>query len=114
MYKIASLFAGVGGIDLGFELTGEFKTVYANEFDKNARITYSENFSSNLDSRDIRDVDPDDVPDVDLITSGFPCTSFSIAGYRKGFEDENTGDLFFETLRIIVSKKTKGYSSRKC
>lgn len=107
MYKIASLFAGVGGIDLGFELTGEFKTVYANEFDKNARITYSENFSSNLDSRDIRDVDPDDVPDVDLITSGFPCTSFSIAGYRKGFEDENTGDLFFETLRIIVSKKPR-------
>ena len=107
MYKIASLFAGVGGIDLGFELTGKFKTIYANEFDKNARITYSENFSSNLDPRDIRDVDPDDLPDVDLITSGFPCTSFSIAGYRKGFEDENTGDLFFETLRIIVSKKPK-------
>ena len=107
MYKIASLFAGVGGIDLGFELTGKFKTIYANEFDKNARITYSKNFSSNLDPRDIRDVDPDDLPDVDLITSGFLCTSFSIAGYRKGFEDKNTGDLFFETLRIIVAKKPK-------
>lgn len=107
MHKIASLFAGVGGIDLGFELTGKFKTIYANEFDKNARITYSKNFSSNLDPRDIRGVDPDDLPDVDLIASGFPCTSFSIAGYRKGFEDENTGDLFFETLRIIVVKKPK-------
>ena len=107
MYKIASLFAGVGGIDLGFEMTGKFKTVYANEFDKNARITYSENFSSHLDFRDIRDVNSDDLPDVDIITSGFPCTSFSIAGYRKGFEDENTGDLFFETLRFIVAKQPK-------
>lgn len=107
MHKIASLFAGVGGIDLGFELTGKFKTIYANEFDKNARITYSKNFSSNLDPRDIRGVDPDDLPDVDLIASGFPCTSFSIAGYRKGFEDENTGDLFFETLRFIVAKQPK-------
>lgn len=107
MYKIASLFAGVGGIDLGFELTGKFKTIYANEFDKNARITYSENFSSYLDSRDIRDINPDDLPDVDVIASVFPCTSFSIAGYRKGFEDNKTGDLFFETLRFIVAKKPK-------
>lgn len=107
MYKIASLFAGVGGIDLGFEMTGKFKTIWANEFDKNARETYLKNFSTYLSEKDIREVKADEVPDIDVLLSGFPCTSFSIAGYRKGFEDENSGDLFFETLRLIVAKKPK-------
>lgn len=103
-----SFFAGVGGIDLGFEQTGKFETVYANEFDKNAGKTFSANFSPDLlDNRDIRTVDPnqgslkDTEPDV--LLAGFPCQAFSVAGYRKGFEDER-GDLFFETLRIIKSK----------
>ena len=96
-----SLFAGVGGIDLGFEKAG-FKTVYANEFDKKARETYRLNFPDvNIDSRDIREVEEDEVPhNVSVVTGGFPCQSFSIAGYRKGLEDEQNGDLFFETLRI--------------
>ncbi|BAP01237.1 type II restriction modification system cytosine-5 DNA methyltransferase [Mycoplasmopsis californica HAZ160_1] len=106
-YKIASLFAGVGGIDLGFELTGKFKTVWANEYDKNARITFRKNFDAVLNEQDIRSVDTREVPDVDVLISGFPCTSFSVAGYRKGFEDEKSGDLFFETLRFIVAKKPK-------
>ncbi|AIA29300.1 Type II restriction modification system cytosine-5 DNA methyltransferase [Mycoplasmopsis californica] len=106
-YKIASLFAGVGGIDLGFELTGKFKTVWANEYDKNARITFRKNFDPVLNEQDIRSVDTREVPDVDVLISGFPCTSFSVAGYRKGFEDEKSGDLFFETLRFIVAKKPK-------
>ena len=95
MYKMASLFAGVGGIDLGFEMTGKFKTVWANENDKNARLTYSKNFDVEINDKDIRDVKNDEMPDIDILLSGFPCTSFSIAGYRKGFEDERTGDLFF-------------------
>ena len=78
------------------------------KIDKNACKTFVSNFSDNiLDNRDIREVNPDDIPDIDVLTSGFPCTSFSIAGYRKGFEDERTGDLFFETLRIIKAKKPK-------
>lgn len=107
MYKIASLFAGVGGIDLGFELTNKFKTIWANEYDKNAILTYKENFTNTIDSNDIRNIDPKTIEDVDIILSGFPCTSFSIAGYRKGFEDEKTGDLFFQTLRFIVAKKPR-------
>ena len=107
MYRVASLFAGVGGIDLGFEKTGQFKTVWANEYDKNARLTYLENFSANLNEQDIREVNVNEIPEIDVLLSGFPCTSFSIAGYRKGFEDENTGDLFFETLRIIIAKKPR-------
>lgn len=103
--KLASFFAGVGGIDLGFEQTGKFSVVYANEFDKNAQITYKENFSNDLDIRDIHDVKDHEIKyDVNVIAGGFPCQAFSIAGYRKGFEDER-GDLFFELLRIINGKK---------
>ncbi|MGY4105532.1 DNA (cytosine-5-)-methyltransferase [Ignavigranum ruoffiae] len=106
-HTLASFFAGVGGIELGFEETGEFSTVYANEFDKNAQKTYRLNYPDVfLDSRDIRDVHGNDIPNVDIITGGFPCQAFSIAGYRLGFEDER-GDLFFELLRIIKDKKPR-------
>ncbi|QZN88215.1 DNA cytosine methyltransferase [Vagococcus lutrae] len=107
MYKIASLFAGVGGIDLGFEQTGKFETVWANEFDSKAQETFKLNNDAMLSTIDIRDVDVNDIPNIDVVLSGFPCTSFSIAGYRKGFEDENSGDLFFETLRIIKAKQPR-------
>ena len=104
---IDAFFSGVGGIELGFENTGKFRVVYANEFDKNATITYKENYPNvNLDSRDIHDVTEnlDDVPNADIVVGGFPCQAFSIAGYRKGFEDER-GDLFFELLKVIKEKQ---------
>ena len=99
--KVISLFAGVGGIDLGFENAG-FETIYANELDSKARITYKINFpNSDLNPRDIRTINKKDLPkNSKIVVGGFPCQSFSIAGYRKGFEDEKNGDLFFETLRI--------------
>ena len=104
-YTIASFFGGVGGIDLGFEGTNKFSSQYINEFDRNAQITISENFPDvNLDRRDIHDVKVNEVPNTDLVVGGFPCQAFSIAGYRRGFEDER-GDLFFELLRIIKAKK---------
>ena len=65
--RCASFFAGVGGIDLGFEQTGAFKTVYANEFDEYAAKTYEENFNIKVDCRSINEVKPEDVPDVDVI-----------------------------------------------
>ena len=106
-HTVASFFAGVGGIELGFEQTSEFRVVYANEVDKNAHITYQMNFPDVfLDVRDIHDVEAVEVPYVDVITGGFPCQAFSIAGYRKGFEDER-GDLFFEMLRVIKEKQPK-------
>ncbi|MHA8263741.1 DNA cytosine methyltransferase, partial [Lactobacillaceae bacterium Melli_B3] len=106
-YLIDAFFAGVGGIELGFEKTGEFRVAYANEFDKNARVTYKlNNPNTPLDDRDIHDVDPEKIPDCDVIMGGFPCQAFSIAGYRKGFEDDR-GDLFFELLKMIKSKKPK-------
>lgn len=106
-YTLASFFGGVGGIDLGFEQTKKFSTVYINEFDKNAQETIAINFPDvHLDRRDIHEVKANEVPMSDVIVGGFPCQAFSIAGYRKGFEDER-GDLFFELLRIIRHHKPK-------
>ena len=108
-YNVAAFFSGVGGIELGFEKTNKFRVVYANEIDKNARITYKLNFPDVfLDPRDIHEVKPEEIKEekLDVIVGGFPCQAFSIAGYRKGFEDER-GDLFFELLRIIKNKKPR-------
>lgn len=103
--KIGSFFAGIGGIDLGFEQAELGHTVYMNEFDKNACKTLSANFPDvELDPRDICTVEPEDIPDMDIILGGFPCQAFSIAGYRKGFDDER-GTMFFELLRLIKAKQ---------
>lgn len=101
--RVASFFAGVGGIDIGFEKAG-FKTIWANEFDKNAAITYKMNFDNTLIVKDIRDVKADEIPDFDIMVAGFPCQAFSVAGHRKGFDDHR-GNLFFELERIFLIKK---------
>ena len=108
-YKCASFFAGVGGIDLGFEKTGNFEIVFANEFDDYPIKTYEYNFPNlKVTNGDISKIDAKDVPDVDVIFGGFPCQAFSIAGYRKGFDDEKgRGTLFFEMFRIIKEKRPK-------
>ena len=99
-FTLCSLFAGVGGIDLGFENTNKFKTIYANEMDKFASQTYRLNFlDSYLNDLPIEKVDKNSIPKADILTSGFPCQAFSIAGYRKGFEDDR-GHLFFETMEV--------------
>jgi DNA (cytosine-5)-methyltransferase 1 len=103
--KVASFFAGVGGIDLGFAQTGKCKTVYANEFDPYSVKTFEKNFKVKVDCRDIREVEPTDVPDVDGYCFGFPCQPFSTAGYKQGFNDtKGRGSLFFEVMRIVHEK----------
>ena len=99
MFKIGSLFAGVGGIDLGFEKAG-FKIEWANEWDKKACETYRFNLKHKLFEQDIWDLDPYVLSDIDILTAGFPCQPFSIAGYRKGFEDHR-GNLFFRIIEYI-------------
>lgn len=106
MLRCASFFAGVGGIDKGFEKNKLFKVVYANEFDPYPVRTYELNSKLKVDCRDIREVKPEEIPDFDVLLAGFPCQAFSVAGYRKGFEDEKgRGTLFFELIRIIKDKK---------
>lgn len=100
MYTVNSFFSGVGGIDLGFELTKGFKVIWANEIDSHASKTYSLNFKSTLVTEDIKKIESKDVPYADVFIAGFPCQAFSVAGYMKGFEDER-GILFFDLLRII-------------
>lgn len=102
--KTASFFAGVGGIDLGFKNIS--KIIYANELNKNSVITYEKNFDIKVDHQDIRDIKPTNLPEFDLMLAGFPCQAFSLAGYRKGFEDDKgRGTLFFELVKILKLKK---------
>ena len=106
--KCASFFAGVGGIDLGFEQTGKFDVVYANEIDKYAVTTYETNFDLKVDHRDINLVKTEEIPDFDVMLGGFPCQAFSIAGYREGFDDKKgRGELFFQLERIFKAKQPK-------
>lgn len=108
MLKCASFFAGVGGIDIAFEMTKKFKVVYANEFDPYPVKTYELNFDLKVDNRDINNVKNDEIPDFDVMIAGFPCQAFSIAGNREGFDDKKgRGVLFFQLLRIIKAKKPK-------
>ena len=106
MPSCASFFAGVGGIDRGFENTGFFNTIYANEFDSFPARTFELNFPNiHVDVRSINDVKADEIPDFDIMLAGFPCQAFSIAGYRQGFDDERgRGLLFFELIRLIKEK----------
>ena len=108
--RVASFFAGVGGIDTGFQNAG-FDVIWANEFDKYAATTYKMNFDNKLVVDDIRNVHVKDIPDFDIMIGGFPCQAFSVAGLRKGFDDER-GDLFFQLERIFKTKKPDRKSTR--
>lgn len=106
MYKcrVASMFAGIGGICLGFSLAG-CEIVWANEMDPAACHTYRHFFGSGfLVEGDVRKINPDSLPDFDVLTAGFPCQSFSIGGLQKGFND-GRGALYFEVARFICAKR---------
>lgn len=106
MPSVCSLFSGIGGIDLGFIQAG-FDIVWANEMDAAACRTYRHNFpNTNLIEGNIKRIATSDIPDCDVLTAGFPCQPFSIAGLQKGFKDRD-GNLFFEITRIIDAKRPK-------
>lgn len=109
-WRTLDLFAGVGGIRLGFEKAG-FSTVFANDFDSKCADTYNQNFNTNkLIVEDITKIHTKDIPDFDILLGGFPCQAFSIAGYRKGFKDETgRGNLFFDIARILKDKQPTGF-----
>lgn len=105
-YKLVSLFAGIGGIDLGFEFAG-FDCVWANDFDKHACQTYRANVGDQIVEGDIRLV-KDQIPPHDVLVGGFPCQPFSTLGKLQGFDDEQErGTLFFEIMDIVKKHDTK-------
>ncbi len=111
--KFIDLFAGIGGIRIGFERAGA-KCVWSNDYDKHAAVTYTENFGKgDLVLEDIKKVSTSEIPYFDILCGGFPCQPFSIAGISKknslgrpnGFADQTQGTLFYEIVRIIKEKK---------
>ena len=103
--KFIELFAGIGGFRLGLERAGH-QCVWSNEILEKPRSIYEYNFKDAPDGRDIRTVQPDEIPDCDLLVGGFPCATFSVAGKRTGFTTIDTrGTLFFEICRILSSKR---------
>lgn len=95
------LFSGIGGIRMGFEHNG-FQCIYSNEIDDHACEMYKANFGINPKG-DITKVNPEELPNFDVLVAGFPCQSFSICGKQKGFEDTR-GTLFFDICRIVKEK----------
>ena len=117
--KVASLFCGCGGTDVGllggFNFLGDnyaknpMKIVYANDIEESACRIFEENFGVIPDRRDIRTVPASEIPEIDVLTGGFPCQSFSIVAQnpkRLGYKDER-GMLFFEMCRILREKQPK-------
>ena len=104
-YKLISLFAGAGGLDLGFEKAG-FEIISANEYDKTIWETYEKNHSNPLIKGDIREINSNEFPECDGIIGGPPCQSWSEAGSLRGIDDDR-GKLFYEYIRILRDKKPK-------
>ena len=103
-YKIASMFSGMGGIDLAFQQAGH-SIVWANEINSAACKTYRKNLGEDhLVECDIKKIDVKNIPDFDVLVAGFPCQPFSIAGKQRGFKDKR-GNLFFEIARVIDIKR---------
>ena len=103
--KYISLFAGIGGFDLALDRLGH-ECVYTSEWDKHATKVYETRFNRPVDTRDIKTVPTEEIPEHDLLVGGFPCQTFSIAGKRLGFNDTR-GTLFFEIARILKDKQPK-------
>jgi DNA (cytosine-5)-methyltransferase 1 len=103
-FKFIDLFAGIGGIRLGFEDVGG-ECVFSSEWDKHAQRTYSANFGE-VPYGDITKIKADEIPPFDVLLAGFPCQPFSQAGLKKGFGDIR-GTLFFDIARIVDHHKPR-------
>jgi DNA (cytosine-5)-methyltransferase 1 len=120
--SVVSLFAGCGGFSLGFKggmnifkgrnkinlKKNPYKIIWSNEIEPYAVNTYRKNFSSPIVHKDIRLVDPGEIPNCDVIIGGFPCQDFSISGKLNGLNSER-GKLYQEMIRIIDAKKPKAF-----
>lgn len=106
-YKVIDLFAGVGGIRLGFQnaFKSDAEFVFSSEIDKFSKITYECNYGE-IPHGDITQIEASEIPPFDILLAGFPCQPFSNAGLKKGFDDMR-GTLFFDIARIVEHHKPK-------
>lgn len=116
-FTFIDLFAGIGGMRMGFEAAGG-RCVFTSEWNPFAQKTYAANFGdSECIAGDLREQDEDAVPDHDVLLAGFPCQPFSIAGVSKknalgrphGFACETQGTLFFDVARILAAKRPRAF-----
>jgi DNA (cytosine-5-)-methyltransferase len=111
MADIISLFSGCGGLDLGFEQVGDYRTVWANDFKHEACVTFRNNFGNVIVEGDIEQIDPyhdANIPNCDLVLGGFPCQDFSIIWKQPGLNGER-GNLYKSFLRFVDAKKPKAF-----
>lgn len=104
--RFFDMFAGIGGFRSGLEAVGGFECIGHCEIDKRTNMAYCAIYDTEGEyyCDDARKINPDEMPDFDLLCAGFPCQSFSVAGKRLGFEDTR-GTLFFEVARLLAAKR---------
>lgn len=115
-FRFIDLFAGIGGMRLGFEAAGG-QCIFTSEWDANAQKTYKANFGPEEIHGDITKIDPEDIPEHDVLLAGFPCQPFSLAGVSKknslgrphGFECTTQGTLFFNIEQILTHHRPKAF-----
>ena len=103
--RVASLFAGAGGLDLGFKFAGH-TIVWANDFDADSCMTYRNNVGDHIYCGDIASFNPNDLPDFDILIGGFPCQGFSRANINKKVGD-NRNNLYLHVIKFLEVKKPK-------
>lgn len=108
--KIIDLFAGIGGIRLGFEIASKnmVDCVFSSEWNRYSQLTYLSNFNDFTIHGDITKIEVDFIPSHDILLAGFPCQPFSQAGLKKGFSDTR-GTLFFDIERILKAKQPQAF-----
>lgn len=106
-FSFIDLFAGIGGFRLAMQANGG-ECIFSSEWDESAKTTYSTNYGE-VPFGDITKIAPEDIPDFDVLTGGFPCQPFSSIGKREGFEHKTQGTLFFFIAKIISVKRPRAF-----
>jgi DNA (cytosine-5)-methyltransferase 1 len=103
---VAEFFAGTGAFSHGLSRDLHFRTIFANDFDKSCKVIFDANHNTKMTLKDIHDLNVDDIPSMDVMTCGFPCQPFSIAGKQQGFDDKRS-NVFWKMCDIIEHHQPK-------